>query len=81
MLWWNRGSEGGAIEVLAFYLDPLYTRPTGSNVNVVTSSEDLNSNLSAFDTLDIEGLVVVPPRPGMAAVPMGAVAFSANLSL
>jgi hypothetical protein len=76
ILWWNRVAEGGAIESLAFFLDPLYTRPAGANVKIVTTSADLSGNLSAFDTLDIEGVVAVPPRPGMAAVPSGAVALS-----
>jgi uncharacterized protein (TIGR03437 family) len=76
VLWWNRGSDGGAVEAMAFYLDPPYTRPTGSNVKVVMSSSDLNGDLSAFDTLDIEGVLAVPPRPGTAPVPSGAVAFN-----
>ncbi len=76
VLWWARGSDGAAVEALAFYLDPPYTRPTGSNVKVVTSSSDLSGDLSAYDTLDIEGVVAVPPRPGMAPVPNGAVAFN-----
>jgi uncharacterized protein (TIGR03437 family) len=76
VLWWSRGTQGGAIESLAFFLDPQYTRPTGANVKIVTTSSDLNGNLSAFDTLDIEGVVAVPPRAGMAVVPAGAVALS-----
>jgi uncharacterized protein (TIGR03437 family) len=76
VLWWSRGSDGGAVEALALYLDPPYTRPTGSNVKVVMSSSELNGDLSAYDTLDIEGTVAVPPRPGMVAVPAGAVAFN-----
>ena len=76
ILWWNRGTEGGALEALAFYLDPPYTRPTGPHVKVIAASSDLATNLSAFDTLDIEGIVAVPPRTGMASVPGGAVALS-----
>ena len=81
VLWWNRGTGGAAVEALAFYLDPLYTRPTGSNVKVVTSSSDLSGNLSAFDTLDIEGVFPVPPRQGMVAVPNGAVAFTVPVNI
>jgi uncharacterized protein (TIGR03437 family) len=81
LLWWNRGATGGSVEGLAFYLDPPYTRPAGKNVKVVAASSDLSGDLSAFDTLDIEGVVAVPPRPGMASVPSGAVAFSVPINI
>ena len=81
VLWWSRGVTGGAIESLAFFLDPPYTRPTGGNVKVVTASSDLNGDLSAFDTLDIEGVLAVPARAGMAPVPAGAVAFSVPVNI
>jgi len=81
ILWWNRSTEGGGIEALVFCLDPPYTRPTGSNVKVVATSSDLVGDLSAFDTLDIEGVVAVPARPAMTPVPAGAVAFSVPVNI
>jgi uncharacterized protein (TIGR03437 family) len=81
ILWWNRGAEGGAVESLVFFLDPPYTRPSGSNVKVIQTAADLGADLSAFDTLDIEGTLAVPPRPGMAAVPAGAVALNVPINI
>jgi hypothetical protein len=57
ILWWNRGSDGAGVEGLAFFLNPPYPRPTGSNVKVVTSTADLSGDLSAYDTLDFESTV------------------------
>jgi hypothetical protein len=52
----DRGTEGGAIESLAFFLNPPYVRPVGTNVKTVTAWSDLDgADLSAFDTLDFEG--------------------------
>ena len=59
VLWWNRGAEGGGIEGLAFFLNPPYERPTGSNVKTIGSPTDLNGDLSHFDTLDFEGTVAI----------------------
>jgi hypothetical protein len=63
ILWWNRGTDGGGVEGLAFFLNPPYTAPAaGSNVRVVNSWKDLNDHKSPvdaapIDTLDIEGQV------------------------
>jgi hypothetical protein len=77
VLWWSRGADGGAVESLAFFLNPPYTRPSGPNVKVVMTSDDLQGDLSQYDTLDIEGTLAVPPYPGIPnPVPTGAVAFS-----
>jgi hypothetical protein len=60
ILWWNRGTDGGAVEGLAFFLDPPYTEPTGTNVLKVTSWNDLASaSLKNIDTLDFEGMVLL----------------------
>jgi hypothetical protein len=76
VLWWSRGADGGAVESLVFFLNPPYTRPAGANVKVVTTSDDLKGDLSQYDTLDIEGILAVPPYPGIPKpVPTGAVAF------
>jgi uncharacterized protein (TIGR03437 family) len=60
VLWWNGNSqESSTIQGLGIFLDPPYTRPTGSNVKIVSAPADLSGNLSTFDTLDIEGTVAV----------------------
>ena len=58
ILWWDRGTEGGGIEGLVFFLNPPYDKPRGSNVKKVTSPSDLG-DLSEFDTLDFEGTVAI----------------------
>jgi hypothetical protein len=56
ILWWERGAEGGAVEGLAFFLNPPYQQPAGGNVLVVKSWGDLaNATQPAIDTLDFEG--------------------------
>jgi hypothetical protein len=59
ILWWDRGTEGGAIESLAFFLNPPYPQPVGGNVKRVTAWTDLNGNLQGIDTLDFEGVIPV----------------------
>ena len=61
ILWWNRGTEGGGIESLAFFLNPPYTRPTQptSNPITITSWEQLSGDLSSYDTLDFETTVAI----------------------
>ena len=70
ILWWNRGAEGGGIETLAFFLNPIYTRPTGNNVQVVDAPAVDSDNIStdilnnpSIDTLDFEGTVAIA-EPG-----------------
>ena len=58
LLWWGNGTQGGAVEGLAFFLDPPYNKPTGGNVKTVTASSDL-TDLSHYDTLDFEGTVTL----------------------
>jgi uncharacterized protein (TIGR03437 family) len=67
-LWWNRGTDGGGIESLVFFLNPPYLRPAGSNVKVVTSPADLAGNLSVYDTLDFEGVVAIGSTGNVAFV-------------
>jgi hypothetical protein len=62
ILMWDRGSaRGGGIQGLAFFLNPIYTAPTGSNVQVIYTTKDLEDFLASYstsspiDTLDIEG--------------------------
>ena len=59
ILWWDRGTEGGGIESLAFFLDPPYARPAGARVKRIGSPSDLTGDLSGFDTLDFEGTVAI----------------------
>lgn len=60
ILWWNRGTDGGGVEGLAFFLDPPYPEPAGSNVLKVTSWDGLESaSLNGIDTLDFEGMVLL----------------------
>jgi hypothetical protein len=56
ILWWDRGTDGGAIQGLAFYLNPEYDTPTGSNVKVIHRASDLD-HVSGYDTLDFEGFI------------------------
>jgi uncharacterized protein (TIGR03437 family) len=59
LLWDGDSKQSGAIQGLVFFLNPPYTKPTGSNVKTIASASDLAGDLSAFDTLDIEGTVAV----------------------
>ena len=84
ILWWNRGTDGGGVEGLAFFLNPPYTAPTGGNVKVVHSWNDLidpSSPVDALpiDTLDFEGQVelkgtgdkIYPVPPNIANIFLG----------
>jgi hypothetical protein len=54
ILWWDRTStESGAIQGLAFFLNPQYDKPTG-NVKLINSTADL-VDVSAYDTLEFDG--------------------------
>jgi hypothetical protein len=73
ILMWNHGTDGGGLEGLAFYLNPPYTRPTGTDVKVVTSWSDLQGfandpNLPNYNTIDFESsssaLLPVPIQLG-----------------
>jgi len=69
ILYWNgTATASGAIQGLAVFLNPPYTRPTGSNVKVVGAPADLSGDLSAFDTLDIEGTVSVASTGALAFI-------------
>jgi hypothetical protein len=60
ILWWDGDTkESSAIQGLVFFLNPPYARPTGNNVKVIAAPADLTGDLSAYDTLDIEGTVAV----------------------
>jgi uncharacterized protein (TIGR03437 family) len=60
ILYWNGDKqESGRIQGLALFLDPPYTKPTGSNVKTIAAPADLAGDLSSFDTLDFEGTVAV----------------------
>jgi hypothetical protein len=62
ILWWNRSStQGGAIQGLAFFINPIYTEPTGSNVQVINSAVSTSdiSTSSSINTLDFEGFVPI----------------------
>jgi hypothetical protein len=75
ILWWDRNSaDNGALQGLAFFLNPPYERPTGANVKTIETASDLNGDLSAFDTLDFEGTITYS-KPG-SAEPAGAQAFT-----
>ena len=65
ILMWNHGTDGGGVEGLAFYLNPPYTRPVGTNVKVVTSWTDLQGfandpNLLNYNTIDFESSSSAP---------------------
>lgn len=75
-LWWNRGTQGGAVESLVFFLNPPYQPPTGSNVLVVKSEADLAAaNQPPYDTLDFEGPKTIE-LPGMGTPGTGTQAFA-----
>lgn len=68
LYWTGTATESGIIQGLAIFLDPPYTRPTGTNVKIVATAADLSANLAAFDTLDIEGTVAVASTGALAFV-------------
>ena len=60
ILWWDGdATQSSAIQGLAFFLNPPYVKPTGSNVKTIATPADLTGDLSHFDTLDFEGPVAV----------------------
>ena len=64
ILMWNRGTDGGGVEGLAFFLDPQYTEPDDLHVKVVNSWMDLDGvDLSSYKTLDFESLVAQSGLP------------------
>ena len=74
ILWWNRDADNnGAIQGLAIFLDPPYAAPTLGSIKTITSGADLNGDLSAFDTLVIQGTVTVAVPASVE--PAGAQAF------
>ena len=58
LLWWGDAVKGGAVEGLAFFLDPPYSKPAGK-VKTVTTFSDL-ADVSQYDGLDFEGPVTFP---------------------
>jgi len=58
ILWWDRGTEGGAFEGLAFFLNPPYQPPAGA-LKVFTWSDLTSADLTNYDALDFEGQVAV----------------------
>jgi hypothetical protein len=68
LMWNGTATESGAIQQLGIFLNPPYTRPTGSNVKVMAAPADLTGDLSTFDTLDIEGTVAVASTGAVAFV-------------
>jgi uncharacterized protein (TIGR03437 family) len=69
ILWWDGDTkESSTIQGLALFLDPPYTRPTGTNVKIVKVPADLTGDLSGFDTLDIEGTVAVASTGAQALI-------------
>jgi hypothetical protein len=64
ILMWNRGTDGGGVEGLAFFLNPPYTEPADHGVKVVHSWTDLDGvDLSNYQTLDFESLVAPSGLP------------------
>ena len=63
ILWWGESTEGGSraktgIPALAFFLNPPYFPPTGTNVMTITAPTDLQ-NLSNVNTLVFQGTVAL----------------------
>ena len=57
VLWWERDSQYGAAQQgLAFFLNPLYSAPSGPTVKRIYSNSDL-ADLTGIDTLDFEGFI------------------------
>jgi hypothetical protein len=70
ILWWHREDltspvslpKGGGFQGLAIFLDPAYTEPTGSNVQIINNEAVYSSTISTsttINTLDFEGTVAV----------------------
>lgn len=75
ILWWDRDSDGGGVEGLAFFLNPPYTEPTGGDVQVIKTPTDLKSSYpDGVDTLDFESPTAVP-----VALSMGVYKVPANI--
>jgi uncharacterized protein (TIGR03437 family) len=69
VLWWDgNAQESSAIQGLALFLDPPYSRPAGSNVKIVASAADLSADLSSYDTLDFEGTIAVGSTGNLAFI-------------
>ena len=64
ILWWDRDSQdGGAVQGLAFFLDPPYNPPTG-NVAYINSQTDFSAlDLHNFSALEFDGAVAIQPTP------------------
>ncbi len=63
ILWWNRGADGGAVEGLAFFLNPPYAAPTGGHVKIVNTLDDLSdptiTDATKVNALDFEGTLAI----------------------
>ena len=69
VLFWNGdATDSGFIQGLGIFLNPPYTRPSGSNVKIVASAADLSGDLSRYDTLDVESTVAVASSGALAFV-------------
>jgi len=72
LLWWNRDAQhSGAVQGLAFFLDPPYAAPAG-RVATLTGTIDAHTlDLTTYDAVNLEGAVVITDS-GAKADPDGA---------
>ena len=64
ILWWNRDSQnGGALQGLAFFLDPPYDPPTGRVAHINAQTDFSTLNLKGFDAVEFDGTVAIEPTP------------------
>jgi len=72
ILWWDRdATHAGAVQGLAFFLDPPYDPPNG-NVAVITSATDFSTlDLHSYDAVEFEGTVAIGGTPAAGTGPEG----------
>jgi hypothetical protein len=61
ILWWDEGNVGGAVEALAFFINPTYPPPTTGNIKIVSSWDDIKDSKSTdgYDTLIFTGFLQI----------------------
>ena len=79
ILWWNRDSQhGGAVQGLAFFLDPPYVAPAGSVATLTGTIDAHTLDLTTYNAVTFEGAVVItdsgpkadPDGPGAQVLPI-----------
>jgi hypothetical protein len=60
VLWWNRDAQdGGAVQGLAFFLDPPYSPPSGSVAYLNWQTDFSTLDLRSYDAVEFDGRVAI----------------------